>query len=146
YSSALVVGVSAGLEGPAVVGPAERRGGAVVVVDERHHLGHQVLHGAELAPLEQPTGQDREEQLPLVPPGGMAGGVVGVEAGVGHQPPAGVAGDVRGAVVQHQVDVQLGRDLGVQRVQEGDEVDGGVAVQVGGGEDPAAVDVQGGQQ
>src|SRR5215207_9395698 len=73
--------MSAGLEGSAVVGPAERRGGAVVVVDERHHLGHQVLDGAELAALEQPTGQDREEQLHLVQPGGVGGGVVGVEAG-----------------------------------------------------------------
>src|SRR4029434_3119345 len=37
-----------------------------------------------------------------------------------------------GAVVEHQVDVQLGRDLGVQVVEEVDEVPGGVAVQVGG--------------
>src|SRR4029453_17348351 len=73
--------MSAGLERSAVVGPAERRGGAVVVVDERHHLGHQVLDEAELAPLEQPTGQDREEQLQLVQPGGVGGGGVRVEAG-----------------------------------------------------------------
>src|SRR4029450_1526090 len=145
-SSALVVDISVGLEGSAVVGPAERFGGPVVVGDERHHLGHQVLHGGELAAPEQPSGQDREEQLYLVQPGGMAGGVVGVEAGGGHEPPAGVAGDVGGAVVQHQVDLQLGRDLGVQVVQEVDEVGRGVAVKVGGGEDPAAVDVQGGQQ
>jgi hypothetical protein len=44
------------------------------------------------------------------------------------------------------VDVQLGRDLGVQRVQEVDEVCRGVAVKIGGLKDPAAVDVQGGQQ
>src|SRR4029453_5016639 len=57
-----------------------------------------------------------------------------------------VAGNVGGAVVQHQVHLEPGRDLGVQVIEEGDEVDGGVAVQVGGGEDPAAVDVQGSQQ
>jgi hypothetical protein len=38
--------------------------------------------------------------------------------------------------------LELGRDLGVQVVQEGDEVGRGVAVDVSGGEDPAAVDVQ----
>src|SRR5512132_2293825 len=76
--------MSAGVEGWVGGGPAVGRGGAVVVGDERHHLGHQVLDRAELAPLAQPAGQDREEQLHLVQPGGMAGGVVGVEAGVVH--------------------------------------------------------------
>ena len=36
------------------------------------------------------------------------------------------------------MDLQRGGDLGVQVVQEVDEVGRGVAVQVGGGEDPAA--------
>jgi hypothetical protein len=76
----------------------------------------------------------------------MAWGVVRVEAGVGHEPPAGVAGDVGGAALQHQMDLQPGGDLGVQLLQEGDEVGRGVAVQVGGGEAPAAVDIQGGRQ
>jgi hypothetical protein len=123
-----------------------RRGGAVVVGDEGHHLGYQVLHGAELAALEQPAGQDREEQLHLVQPRGMGRGVVGVEPRVVNEPPAGVAGDVRGAVVQHQVHLQVGGHGGVQIVQEGDEVGGSVAVGVGGLNDPTAVDVQRCQQ
>ena len=62
------------------------------------------------------------------------------------EPPAGRVGDVGRAVVQHQVHLQFGRDLGIQLLQEVDEVGRGVAVKIGGGEDPAAVDIQGGQQ
>src|SRR4030095_5837484 len=67
-------------------------------------------------------------------------------SGVVHKPPAGVVGDVGGTVVQHQAHVQPSRDPGVQVIEEGDEVGRGVAVDVGGLHDPAAVDVQGGQQ
>jgi len=42
----------------AVIGPAERLGGTVVLGDERHDLGDQLLAGTELTPLEQPPGKD----------------------------------------------------------------------------------------
>ena len=52
---------------------------AMILVDE-------VVAGAELAAAQQPAGEDGEEQLDLVEPAGVAGGVVDHEAGVVVQP------------------------------------------------------------
>jgi hypothetical protein len=62
------------------------------------------------------------------------------------EPPAGRVGDVRRPIVEHQVHRKIGGDTRVELVQEGDEGRGGVAVQAGGLEGPAAVHVQRSQQ
>jgi hypothetical protein len=51
------------LAGLAVVGPFERSCGGVVVGDEAHDLGDEVVAGGELAAAQQPPGEDGEEQF-----------------------------------------------------------------------------------
>src|SRR5215210_1106328 len=63
-------------EGLALVGPCERLGGRVVAPDEGEQLGPEVGLRLEDAAAEEPAGEDREEQLDLVEPGGVGGGEV----------------------------------------------------------------------
>jgi hypothetical protein len=133
---------SGGLQGTAVVGPAKRPGGVVVVNDKRHDPVDQLGDRGELPTLKQPPGKDREEQLRLVQPGGVTGRVVRVKPLVLVEPPAGGQRPMRGAIVENDMHVQLAGDPGVQLAQERDEARCGVAVQVGGLIDPAAVHIQ----
>src|SRR5712692_7958961 len=70
-------------EGLALVGPRERLGSRVVAVDEVEQLRLQVVLAGEDAASEQAAGEDREEELDLVEPGGVRGGEVEVPARVG---------------------------------------------------------------
>jgi hypothetical protein len=76
----------------------------------------------------------------------VGGRVVRMEPPVLMEPPAGRVGDVRRPVVEHQVHRKICGDTRVELVKEGDEVRGGVAVQAGGLDHPAAVHVQRSQQ
>src|SRR4051812_23897974 len=60
----------------ALVGPFERPGGAIVVVDEGQHLGGEVVDRGEGASAEELAGEDREPDLDLVEPGAVVRGVV----------------------------------------------------------------------
>src|SRR5215212_5292811 len=55
-------------EGTAVVGPAERGGATVVVLDEGDDAVGEVVDRVELAASEEAALQDREEELDLVQP------------------------------------------------------------------------------
>src|SRR3989304_4110034 len=64
-----------------LVGPGKGLGGGVVALDECEQLRLQVGLAGEEAALEQPSGEDREEEVDLGQPGGGRGGEVEVPAG-----------------------------------------------------------------
>jgi hypothetical protein len=62
-----------------VVGPAERCGSTVVVIDEGDHPSGQVVDRSELPPAQQAPLQDGEEQFHLVEPRGLGRGEMQVD-------------------------------------------------------------------
>src|SRR6476646_8481170 len=67
------------------VRPGERLGGRVVALEEAEQLCLEVVFAGEGAALQEPAGEDREEELDLVEPGGVRRGEV--------KPPARVLGE-----------------------------------------------------
>src|SRR5215210_6732365 len=109
-------------EGLALVGPCERLGGRVVAPDEGEQLGPEVGLRLEDAAAEEPAGEDREEQLDLVEPGGVGGGEVEGPAGVGREPGLDLRGLVDLEVVEDCVHLLAGGDLVLEPVEEVDEL------------------------
>ena len=84
-----------GRERLALVGPFEGPGGAVVVVDEGHDAGGEVIDRGEGGAPEELAGQDGEPDLDLIEPGAVGGRVVEDDAmgGIGQEGGAGLAGE-----------------------------------------------------
>jgi len=78
-------------------------------------LVDEVLARGELAAAEQAAGQDREEDLDLVEPGGVLGRVMDDEPGTRGQPGPGGFGGVRGTVVPSGELSPQGRRTGPSR-------------------------------
>jgi hypothetical protein len=73
-------------------------------------------------------GEFREPALDEVQPARAGRGEVQVKAGVGSEPAFDRGGLVGGVVVEHEVHLQLGGDLAVDRLQQALELDRAMAV------------------
>ena len=111
-----------------MVGPGEGFRGRVVALDEGEQLRFQVgLAGEDAAP-EQAAGEDREPELDLVEPGGVGGGEVEVPARVRFEPGDDLGCLVHLEVVEDRVHLLVGRDLGLELLEEVEELDAAVAL------------------
>jgi hypothetical protein len=99
-------------------GPAERLGVGVVSVDVgvdgRLELGGRAVSAA----AQRTLGEAAEEALDLVEPGRAGGREVHVPAWALGEPVADRLGIVAAGVVEHEVDLEVGRDAGVDGVEE----------------------------
>jgi hypothetical protein len=110
------------LQWAAVVGPAERCGASVVVLDERDDALGELVDGAELAAAQQPAFQDREEQLDLVEPRRVGRREVQTHVRVPLEEVRDQLGAVGLEVVDDAMQVQTGWCLGDEVAEELDEV------------------------
>src|SRR5215217_6374902 len=104
-----------GGEDAALIGPLERLGGAIVVVDEGQDAGGEVVDGGEGAATEELARQDREPDFDLIEPGAVVRRVVEDDAmgGIGQESGAGLArGQDAGLALDAEVEIAQTRDLG----------------------------------
>ena len=110
-------------------GPGERFGGLVVlgeiVVDDRLQFGNTL----EDAATDGISGNFGEKAFHLIEPRGRGWREVEVETGVPFQPPFDFRRLVGGVVIDNQVDIQAGKGLAVDPVQEANELLAPVALQ-----------------
>lgn len=90
----------------------------VVVGDERIDPLHEFLGALERAPADGPLGDDPEPALHLVQPGGIGRGVVDVVPGMAGQPGPDLLVLVGAVVVDDQVNIETGRHVRVDLLQE----------------------------
>ena len=107
------------------------------IVDGLLQLGHV----AERGPLDRSLGDQTEPALHLTQPGGIGRGEVQVVPGTSGQPSLDLRMFVGRIVVNHQVDLQIGRHLPVDQSQESQEVLMAVAL-LALGDHPTGGDVQ----
>ena len=110
------------LEWAAVVGPSERCGAPVVVLDEGDHASGEFVDGTELAAAQQSAFEDREEQLDLVEPRRVGGREVQMDLRMLVEEPLDQLGAVCLEVVDDAMQVQTRRRLGDEVTEELDEV------------------------
>ena len=104
-------------------GPDERLRLRVGPVDVGVDGGLKVGRAGEHAPLQASTGEEREPTLDQVEPGGRGRGEVQVPAWALDEPVVDELGLVGGRVVEHEVDVEVGRHRRLNLIQEGTELD-----------------------
>ncbi len=102
--------------------PLEGLGVGVVIVEEAVDRGLEVGDGSEDAALETALGQDGEEALDSVEPGGRGRGEVERPARVARQPSPHGGMLVGGVIVDDRVDRLAGRNLALDGVEEADEL------------------------
>src|SRR3972149_12091778 len=95
-----------------------------IVPDRRFELAGAAVR----APANRALGEQSEPALDLVEPGGAGRREVQVVAGPLEQPTMDRGRLVGAVVVEDQMDVEIGRDIGVDRVEEGAELLGPVAL------------------
>ena len=95
----------------------------VVVLDEGEHLVGEVGFAGEGASFEQAAGEDREEDLDLVEPGGVGGGELKAPARMGCQPVLDLLGAAGGEVVADRDHLLAGGDLRLELVEEAEQVE-----------------------
>src|SRR6202521_6417814 len=98
--------------------PLERRRGGVVIVEEAVDGGLEVCDGSEHAALETPLGQDGEEALDGVEPGGRGRGEVERPAGMARKPPSHDRMLVGGLAVEDRMDGLADGDFALDGVAE----------------------------
>ena len=81
----------------------------------------KLVLGTVAASPQRPLCEAGKPALDLVEPGGMRGREMKMETGMAEQPPVHARHLVRGQVVEHDVRVEFGRDLFVDRVEEANE-------------------------
>ena len=128
-----------------MVGPGERFRGRVVAADEVEQLRFEVFFARERPAPEQAAGEDGEEQLDLVEPGGVGRGEVEVPARVRVEPGDDLGCLVDLEVVEDRVDLLAGGDLRLEELEEVEELEPAVAV-VDVADDLAGVDEQRSEQ
>src|SRR5271165_1038056 len=102
--------------------PLEGLGVCVVIVEEAVDRGLEVGDGSEDAALETALGQDGEEALDGVEPGGRGRGEVERPARVAREPSPHGGMLVGGVVVDNRVDRLSDRNLALDGVEEADEL------------------------
>src|SRR3984893_2717861 len=107
-----------------------------------------VLQGAGAAmsaAAELLLGEGREPALDLVDPGGVGGCVMDLEARMAEEPVLDQVGLVSAVVVEHQVDIEVGRHLLIDSLQEAFELGRAMAA-MGLSDHAAGGDVEGGKE
>ena len=120
-------------------------GSALWVWIEGGDVGLEFVDTAMDAALDLLVGEQREPALDLVEPGGAGRREVQVIAPVADEPGLDRRRLVSGVVVEHQMDVEIGRYGLLDLRQEVAEFDRAVTL-VAVADDPAGGDVQGGEQ
>ena len=128
-----------------VGGPGEGLWLGIGVVDEAVDGGLEVDDGSEDAAFQASPGQLGEEALDRIEPGGRGRREVEGEALVPVEPCADLGVLVGGVVVEDDVDHLAGRHLGLDRVEEADELLMAMALHVAA-DDGAVEDVERGEQ
>ena len=126
-------------------GPDEGLGVIVVLVDVAVDGGLEIDDGLEGAAADAPAGEDGEEALYGVEPGGGGGREVEGPSRVARQPGAGLGMFVGPVVVENDMDDLSGGDLALDRVQEADELLMRMLLHAAA-EDHPVEDVEGGEQ
>src|SRR3954447_16837792 len=126
-------------------GPDEWTRGAVVVGDEGVDPGDQLPGAGERTTADFPLAQDPEPALDLIEPGGVGGREVKMEAGVTRQPSTGLGMLVRTVVIDDEMHIEPRRNVGVNLLQEAEELLVSVACPALG-HDLSVGDVESGEQ
>lgn len=93
-----------------------------MLVDVAVDGGLKIDDGSEDAAADAPAGEDGEEALDGIEPGGRGGREVEGPSRVPRQPGAGLGMFVGPVVVKNDMDDLSSRDLALDRVQEADEL------------------------
>ena len=126
-------------------GPHEGPGADVVVDDKAIDLLGEFFDAAKSAPANGALGNDVEPDLDLVEPGGIGGGEVELVTRTSSEPTLHLGMFVRTIVVDHQVNVQLLRNVGLEMAQELEKLLVAMAP-FALGEDGAGGDIEGGEE
>ena len=113
--------------------------------DEAVDFFDQVGGGIERATTDSALGDEGEETFDLVEPGGIGGCEVNVPTRTAGEPSSDLWMLVGGVVVDDEMDVELGRHIGLDVTQEGEEL----LVTMAGfvlSDDRAVEHVEGGEQ
>ena len=108
-------------------GPAEGLWLGVVGVDVGMNVGFEGLGRAMDAAADLLVGEQGKEALDLADPGGRGRGEVDVPAGALGEPVADQLGLVGAGVVDDEMDVEIGRNVGLDGVEELAELPGAMA-------------------
>ena len=92
-----------------------------MVLDEAVDFAHEVGDGEEGATTDGALGDQSEEALDLVEPGSIGRGEVKVPPRPPCEPRPDLGVLVGGVVVDDEMDVEVGRDIGLEVAQEGEE-------------------------
>ena len=132
-------------DGIGCLGPDEWLGLVIVGLDDDGDIGLEPIDAAMHAALDLLVGEQREPAFDLVEPGGAGRGEVEVIARVAGEPRFHGRGLVGGVIVEHQMDVEIGRPGLLDRGQELAEFDRAVTL-VAAADDMAGGDIQSGEQ
>ena len=108
-------------------GPAKGLWLGVVGVDVGVDVGFEGLGRSMDAAADLLLGEQREEALDLVDPGGRGRGEVDVPAGALGEPVADEPGLVAAGIVDDEMDVEIGRHVALDGVEEAAELPGAMA-------------------
>ena len=117
----------------------------IVDLDERGDVGLEIVDAAMDAALDLLVAEESEPAFYLIEPGGAGRGEVEVIARVAGEPRFPGRGLVGGVIVEHEMDVEIGRHGLLDLGQELAEFDRAVTL-VTAADDVAGSDVQGGEQ
>jgi len=126
-------------------GPYEGLWVIVVGFDECRNVGLEIADAAMDAALDLLVGEESKPAFYLIEPGGAGRGEVEVIARVAGEPRFHGRGLVGGVIVEHQMDVEIGRPGLLDRGQELAEFDRAVTL-VAAADDMAGGDIQSGEQ
>src|SRR6266850_357426 len=91
-------------------------------MDEAVDFFDEVGGGIERAPTDSTLSDAGEETFDLVEPGGVGGREVNVPTRTACKPSSDLGMLVGGVVVDNEMDVELGRHIGLDVAQEGEEL------------------------
>ena len=132
-------------DGIGCLGPDEWLGVVIVGLNEGSDIGLELIDAAMDAALDLLVGEQREPAFDLVEPGGAGRREVEVVARVAGEPRFDGWRFVGGVIVEHQMDVEIGRHGLLDLRQEVAEFDRAVPL-VAAADDPAGGNVQGDEQ
>lgn len=93
-----------------------------MIADEAVDFFDEVGGGNERATTDSALGDEGEEAFDLVEPGGVGGREVNVPTRTAGEPRSDLGMLVGGVVVDDEMDVELGRHIGLDVTQEGEEL------------------------